>query len=55
MSADPLRAPGVPDVPSEKDRAVVAARALLRAPNINPDSDLAVLARQFLRAVGLTG
>ncbi len=37
----------------EKDRAVTAARVILRAPNIDKDSDIAVIARQLLRALGL--
>lgn len=50
---DPLTAPGVPD-PSERDRAVAVARVVLRAPNIDNDSDIALLARQLLRALGLS-
>lgn len=37
--------------PNERDRAVMVAKVLLRAPNIDLDSDMAVLARQFLRAL----
>lgn len=50
----PVQPPRVLDVPSDKDRAVIIARVLLRAPNIDSRSDLAVLAQQFLRVVGLS-
>lgn len=53
-SRDPLTAPGVPEVASERTRAIAVARVLLRAPNIDRDSDVALLARQFLRALGLS-
>jgi len=39
--------------PSEKDRAVTVARVILRAPNIDKTSDIALLARQLLTALGL--
>lgn len=47
-----LRAPGTPQ-PSEKDQAVTIARVILQAPNIDHSSHTAILARQFLRALGL--
>lgn len=37
----------------EKRRAVAAARVVLRAPNIDKDSDIAAISRQLLRALGL--
>lgn len=36
----------------ERLRAMATARALLRSPNIDSRSDLAVLAREFLLAIG---
>jgi hypothetical protein len=36
---------------SEKDQAVRLANAILENPSVDPDSDLAVLSRQFLRAL----
>lgn len=39
--------------PSDKDRAIVIARVILRAPNIDRDSDIALLARELLRALVL--
>jgi len=38
---------------SDKQRAILIARVLLKAPNIDRDSDVACLAIQFLRALGL--
>ena len=39
----------------EKQRAIVIANAVLDRPNADPDDDLAVLARQFLRALERLG
>ncbi len=39
--------------PSDKDRAVAVARVILRAPNIDEGSDIALLARELLAALGL--
>ena len=50
---DPLTAPGVSEQMSERDRAIVVARVILRASNLK-DSDVVLLARQFLRETGLT-
>lgn len=36
-----------------KDRAILAARVILRASNIDPDSDVALIARELLRALNL--
>ncbi len=55
--ATDLSAPGTRYATSpeqqEKDRAVLAARVILRAPNIDKNSDVAIIARQFLKALGL--
>ena len=39
--------------PSDKDRAIAVARVILRAPNIDKDSDVSLLARELLRALVL--
>jgi len=51
---DPLTAPGVPLEVSDRQRAILAARVILRAPNIDPKSDVAIISRQLLRALGLS-
>jgi hypothetical protein len=54
MSIVELTAPGSRGrEPSEKDRAVAFARTVLMAPTQYP-GDMVVLARQFLRALGLS-
>ena len=53
VDQDRLSAPGNNPVPSDRARAIAIARVMLKAP-INPDSDIALLARQFLRALGLS-
>lgn len=47
-----LCAPGVPEAPSERDRAIALARTILRSGAADPE--LVVLARQFLRTLGLS-
>lgn len=49
---DRLRAPGIPAQPSERDQAVGVARRILE--NHQPNDAVAMLARQFLRALGLS-
>ena len=39
----------------EKDRAIILANEMLDRPWADPDDDLAVLARQFLRALERLG
>jgi hypothetical protein len=39
----------------ERDEAIVLANAILDRPNADPDDDLAVLARQLLRALERLG
>lgn len=39
---------------TDRERAIVIAKVLLKAPNIEPNSDIAVLAREFLRECGLS-
>lgn len=45
---------GPSPVELERRRAIAVARMILRAPNIDKESDTAVLARQFLRSLGLS-
>ena len=40
-------------IPSDRDRAITVARVILRAPNVDRDSEVALLAREFLRALSL--
>lgn len=47
-------APGVGREVSERDRAIEMARAVLRAPDIDRFSEIALLARQTLRALGVS-
>ncbi len=42
-----------PSARSDKDRAIAVARVILRAPNIDKGSDVALLARELLRALVL--
>ena len=51
---DHLVAPGVKPSLSDKERAVLVARVLLKASNIDQNSDIALLAREYLRVLGLT-
>ena len=46
-------AQGELDEATEKGRAIEMARAVLRAPHIDPYSEVALLARQTLRALGV--
>lgn len=43
-----------PEIGDDRRRAIAAARVILRAPNIDKDSDTACLARMFLREAGLS-
>ncbi len=53
-----LSAPGTRAAASseqqERDRAVAVARVILRAPNVDKSSDIALVSRQLLRALGLS-
>lgn len=40
---------------SEKDEAIILANKVLDRPNADPDDDLAILARQLLRALERLG
>jgi hypothetical protein len=51
---DPLTAPGVAPELSEKDRAVEMARDILRGNVFAANYELTMLARQLLRALGLS-
>jgi hypothetical protein len=44
---------GASGASSEKDRAIEMARAVLQDPHIDPCSEIALLARQTLRALQL--
>ena len=43
-----------PKIGDDRRRAIAVARVILRAPNIDKDSDTACLARMFLREAGLS-
>ena len=49
-----LAIPGVRNEGLEKGRAVEMARAVLKAPHIDRYSEIALLARQTLRALGVS-
>lgn len=51
---DLLTAPGVPLEPSDRDRAIAIARIVLREHAFANVVEAEILARQFLRAIGVS-